>query len=747
MEYEGSPAAADVEKPPLASSGALEAPEEPSAAVHAARAEEEGDDEPPPPVREPSRPFSPASPSTAFATRDKDTLKPRHLRPPKKLSSSIARLLHPSAGEPRPLSVMPRNAAESLAPPQAVDMMVVKAFVHRLDGDLDGRVEEHGINALCRKAHLTYTPQLVADMFQDIRTRRNECQQHIPSITADEIGGAMRGRKKWSFAFHLQMSLAPPHPQLSFEQAPTVQRLLTLADIHDLVKAIRAHMSVPEPPCIDQHRDSASEKELRLTMAAMQKWFGGLSSDRRLLDVPAVQEILGRQVLRQIGRGGMVETRQMLEKALMPTEGAKDSPASAWSVSIALEGPKRVYAYPLPKYCQQWVKIFGALQMNPLQRLVVHETPEQITAQSDRMQPFVMSARNIAVVPKGSPGATKTRAPRKSPFTLSAPSARPHDFYPIHQDFIRTEELPTEAARKRTRFEGDENESLVNSTLRGNEREGEREAAAQLRCTFSPRETFQSGCLRKQERQSDESKHLAMQLDAVETLRRELMCEGATGRMNTRGPSKVNSCSTHEDYPCLSSDTPYGGIEQPLRPSQKLTFTNTQSRQELIRGLCRAALDLHKPPRTIFDPPETTATQSRTAERDSEKFGRSSFDTKVVPVSSRERHFLQQLDKRPIYFYDDLATKQCDAERLHAPHGKAAFKQSLPRAEKPDKYHSFASTELFRDHMSLGGPPAYPFRQAEDGHASVSEKEFQVYSRPLGPHVLDRRLPLAPLLC
>jgi len=622
----------------------------------------------------------------------------------------------------------------------AVDPVVIRAFVHRVDANHDDFVEEAECLGLSHMHNLGFSPDDIASFFDEILHQRPQTEWWRRMVSWSELCAAAQLKKRYVPVVDLRVEPDGREGHVVNVELPVFLQWCA---------AIHADLSsntplLPEPP------RSGSRSRSRKAVPAVSEINSFLSG------------VLSRQECAQV--------RELLCPSCMGLSSTCELK------SVVCLGHRKLWAYQSRPHRDEWIRLIRASGLDPLVALPdieIHKTIADHIDDGEARRTLSNIARADASLMSSVPSAGKVVV-RDPPTRIRAAretdAAGSSDWNVTRKldDAVRL--TPWEERREHT-------ESLVNQVI--NAKAAPRTCATdfaldaasesvpkqmQLAYTFEARRKFQQ-VVSTHSRESAEQRFLSME----NSLRRRGTSMGdlvtKTHGSGAHSPSAYsgprghfhNSSAVLSASPEWPSSLPvhwdgehidHTKIEE-MRPNPKYSKMDKEKRDQQFNCYFR---EKHNCCRNL----KATVAADQIKERGQYgglsvefrpdcpqrhgSFGRRAFDPQVGTKPIINPHGTSEIETRPNFEYQHHAERAQEALERALPSGqKKHFKQNLPLSERPTRFQEMASRAQVNSVMD-GAHKRQELGFFQNRHSDPTD--MRLYSRPLGASQMDRLVPL-----
>lgn len=637
-------------------------------------------------------------------------VKPAHLAVPAKLLQQVQQMNRPELYNV--LSVRPRRfALGALQAVKQVNPVKVRAFVHRLDTNLDDQISEEDIMVINHHMHLDLRGEDVSRLFDEVVERRQPGERMRRRLTWEEIFSAVRPQKQWSPVLDLHVVLEGPIETAAF------QLTIETAKMKELCREV-----------YDNYRDLSEN----------------------LLSPSVFTEATGRMQVNSLNsfltsllQATVAGTTDLIQNDPQVQSLCPPGVPKAKILSAVCMGQRRQWAYYVRPHRDVWIRIMRAAGVNPLVALdeKKHRTYvaklETLKDAIDAEQAKLTSMN--AVRSSGAQPAFQTSEPRGK-VRIEA------------KQVVSNHRPPWEEKRHHT-------EMLVNRCIlassTGSDARNVTTAATapEMVYTFEARRQFQQAAAERSLRGGTALSKTyagpgASSLSALAGVRSHFH--------NTDVAKAPPEMATHQNRWPQSLDVRLNGshidhsLLEPLRDDVKWSKLLGDEKTRVFHCYFGSGRDNFKlkleaaENKTYgmekYTPWSAAEFRADVAERHG-KFGRRAFDPQVREKPIANRFNVSELESKPTeaFFRQQERLEEC-MDRALPQNQQKHFKTYLPRAEQPGRFHDLTTGAGKQDFMS-GDQKTHRLGFAQNRHSDG--KDLKLYTRPIGTSQMDRQLPMA----
>eukprot|EP00930_Biecheleria_cincta_P101408 TRINITY_DN93058_c0_g1_i1.p1 TRINITY_DN93058_c0_g1~~TRINITY_DN93058_c0_g1_i1.p1 ORF type:complete len:944 (+),score=156.73 TRINITY_DN93058_c0_g1_i1:50-2881(+) len=707
-----------------------------------------------------------------------EELKPAHLAVPGSLVDKVNRAYNPKLWSEARVKAE-HYCIGSLNPLPGVDPCVVRAFIHRVDGDHDDCIEENELLGVCHRYQLNITYENLANMFDDILSRRHPGAAIHRAITWTELFAAIAPHKKWVPALDMNIELESEKYTLTMEADALSQ---WWNDIHSEFGSLCDALAPPPRPSSSLNKTGSRQKPAPRNSGA---------ADR----LKELNSFLRSVLQAKLQSTGMLlrdhpKVRPMFQR---PGEQGALGPIK----SAVCMSQRRLWAYKTQPYRDEWMQLLRAIGLNPNVAIESRHPPEGRGEQLDahikkeiaHIQSLNVASKQVhySGLPPGAeqmkvgeprervhirPKDDESKTSKGAAMSSAGQSGQPSAISPWEDKRVTTESLVNKCIKADSednpilRMLGQEEPmagDLPDTTLKSKQQlDVTQKTKPEMSYTFEARQQFQQ-VLAKQQRASDERKFLAADRSASGSRLPDSRKFGATSLASPTGvrghfhnsvgvqahsgshgwPQSLDvrwegSHLDHTKIEPLITDPKMSKMNAAERASQFSIYVGKMIPDSFLAKCARSSDQYHddsqykhwKHHEYREDVPQRYG-----------KYGRKAFDPQVRDRHHSNPHGISEIDTKPVEEFQREQERVEDFLHRSLPPGQIRhFEQNMPECKKPHKYVDMATRKPVNFHMD-GAQNKTHFGYGQNRHSD--ETDFKLCTRPLHAGQMDRAIPMA----
>eukprot|EP00933_Yihiella_yeosuensis_P071164 TRINITY_DN79363_c0_g1_i1.p1 TRINITY_DN79363_c0_g1~~TRINITY_DN79363_c0_g1_i1.p1 ORF type:complete len:846 (-),score=135.71 TRINITY_DN79363_c0_g1_i1:99-2507(-) len=701
------------------------------------------------------------------------SMKPKHLSVPAGLLGQVQTANAPKIYRYKAEKI-PHFCVGTLLPKVAVDPAIVRAFLHRIDTNKDDKAEEVELAGVCHKYQLDVSWEDVLKLIDEIVDRRPPGTCTKRAVAWTEVFAACRFHKRWEPAVDILVVQGGDKHHLTME-TEVLNRWCQ--EVYGEYAPICDKLAPPPRPATSG--GTASQSALQLTLkldkdqTQQEKPLPRNSSAE--VRVKELNDFLQSVLEATVTTTGLpLQSEKKVQKLLSRPDGLG---AGRTFSSAVIMGKRNLWAYQSRPNREVWLKLMRAVGLNPDLKLR-HPLGSEVEVKpvKEHIQDDVKKVQSLNVArPKGGEGAPTNRQPkvavRQIPQKVEVEQGRAQHIIGVAchagthwEDKRQNTDTIVNRCIKADSSASDQITSLLD-TVDPQLDQTNISGTTGLAYTFEARRQFQQ-VLAKQERASDERRFLGAER-AGSTVGGSAGTRGY-GNSSLANPSGVRghfhtsvgvaSATGSHGWP-QSLDVRWDGSHidhargDELRPNPKYSILSAEEKERQFSTYFRMGREVHdcnqmKVRNAVDTKPDVETYKDWSAFEHREeipqrhgKFGRRAFDPQVGDKAVPNPYNISELDNKPSEEFRRQQERVQEYLHRSLPPGQARhFKQYQPQAEQPGKMQEMWNRERV-GFVCDGGQKKTTLGYGQERHSD--DKDYKLYSRPLGISQMDRGLPMA----